>query len=241
MFCLIFNMLTCVQGLVVAILYCFLNSEVSTGCESQHVGLKQTKPNVKCPHSFLPAGSVWAEKKVEERLSELPSEQRSLLQQHLRVQERFRAHDAVSPQLPGAVHPAVRDHGAVRASTTTNHEVVSQQLYTSKMYLTQFWQQRSTLCRRGMWDDKGQWLDLIYVCIYLVFMKTRNKRNRFWIRCYDCMYHTAVGSHQRVFHLSSHSDAGVIALWKRLSTSFQKGNIWVLMWSLWLDRNMPIL
>lgn len=51
---------------------------------------------------------------MAERLSELPPEQNSSSKQQFRLQERFGAHDAVSPQLQSSVHPAVRDHHVVR-------------------------------------------------------------------------------------------------------------------------------
>lgn len=66
-----------------------------------------------------PVGPRRAEEEVAERVSELPPETRSALRQCCRLQERLGARGAASPRLPRPVHPAVRDHGAVRAAPET--------------------------------------------------------------------------------------------------------------------------
>lgn len=52
---------------------------------------------------------------MAERVSQLSPEQKPSLQRHDHLQERIRARGAVSPQLPNAVHPAVRDLVVTRA------------------------------------------------------------------------------------------------------------------------------
>lgn len=65
------------------------------------------------------AGPRRAEEEVAEHVSELPPETKSALRQRCCLQERLRARGAASPPLPRPVHPAVRDHGAVRAAPET--------------------------------------------------------------------------------------------------------------------------